>query len=66
VNEPDHVAHEAVADSGTKRLAMLAVVVLLGIVAVAVVMLSFSTRNTPFSIDGHKAVYSHNLPSSGK
>lgn len=53
--------HEAPADGGTKRLAMAVVAVLLAIVVVTVVTLSFSTRNTPFSIDGHKAQYSHNL-----
>ena len=33
------------------------------IVFVVVVVMSFSTTNTPFSINGKKALYSHNLPS---
>jgi hypothetical protein len=39
------------------------VAVLTAIVALVVVTLSYSTVNTPISIDGDKAQYSHDLPS---
>jgi hypothetical protein len=49
--------------TASKAVAWLVVAVLTAIVAIIVVTLSFSTVNTPTSVDGDKAQYSHNLDS---
>ena len=49
--------------SSSKAAAWAVVAVLTAIVALIVVTLSYSTVNTPISVDGKKAQYSHNLPS---
>lgn len=41
----------------------MVVAVLAAIIALVVITLSYSTVNTPFSIDGKKAEYSHDLDS---
>lgn len=43
--------------------AWVAVAVLGAIIALVVITLAYSTINTPFSIDGHKAEHSHWLDS---
>ena len=55
--------YEAPVDQGSRRLGLVAVAVLTAIVASAVILMSFSTVNTPMSVNGHKAQYSHNLGS---
>jgi hypothetical protein len=49
--------------SASRAQALVVAAVLVGIIALVVVTLSYSTVNTPFSIDGKKAQYSHNLDS---
>ena len=49
--------------SASRAQGWVVVAVLAGIIALVVVTLSYSTVNTPFSIDGKKAQYSHNLDS---
>ena len=49
--------------SASRAQAWVVVAVLTAIIALVVVTLSYSTVNTPFSIDGKKAQYSHNLDS---
>ena len=49
--------------SASRAPAWVVVAVFAAIIALVVVTLSYSTVNTPFSIDGKKAQYSHNLPS---
>jgi len=49
--------------SASRAQAWVVVVVLAAIIGLVVVTLSYSTVNTPFSIDGKKAQLSHNLPS---
>jgi len=56
-------SYEGEVDQGTRRLALAAVAVLGLIIAGVVVLMSFSTLNVPFSVDGDKATYSHNLDS---
>jgi hypothetical protein len=55
--------YEAPVDQGARRLGLVAVLVLTAIVAGIVILMCFSTVNTPMSINGHKAEYSHNLDS---
>jgi len=49
--------------SASRAQAWVVAAVLVAIIALVVVTLSYSTVNTPFSIDGKKAQYSHNLDS---
>ena len=49
--------------SASRAQGWAVVAVLTAIIALVVVTLSYSTVNTPFSIDGKKAQYSHNLES---
>ena len=49
--------------AASKAQGWVVVAVLTAIVALVVVTLSYSTVNTPFSIDGKKAEYSHNIDS---
>jgi hypothetical protein len=50
-------------ESTSKAPALVVVAVLTAIVALVVITLSYSTVNTPFSIDGHKAQHSQFLDS---
>jgi hypothetical protein len=50
-------------DQGARRLGIVAVAVLTAIVAAVVILMCFSTINTPMSINGDRAQYSHNLES---
>jgi hypothetical protein len=49
--------------SASRAQAWVVVAVLAAIIALVVVTLSYSTVNTPFSVDGKTAQYSHNLDS---
>jgi Flp pilus assembly pilin Flp len=51
-------------DTTTSRgPALVAVAVLVAIIALVVITLSYSTVNTPFSVQGDQTEYSHNLDS---
>ena len=50
--------------TASKAQAWVVVIVLGAIIALIVITMSYSTVNTPFSVDGKKAQYSHNLDSS--
>jgi hypothetical protein len=47
----------------SKAPAIVVVAVFTAIIALVVITLAYSTVNTPISVDGKKAQYSHNLPS---
>lgn len=49
--------------SASRAQAWVVVAVLTAIIALVVVTLSYSTVNTPFSVDGKKAEYSHDIDS---
>jgi hypothetical protein len=55
--------YEAPVDQGARRLGLVAVAGLVAIVAGVVILMCFSTVNTPMSVNGHTAQYSHNLDS---
>lgn len=50
-------------ESTSKAPALVAVAVMVAIVALVVITLSYSTVNTPFSVDGKKAQHSQFLDS---
>ena len=56
----EHVETESPTDASSRMLGLVAVAVLTAIVALVVVLMAFSTTNTPMSVNGDKAVYSHN------
>ena len=49
--------------SASRAQALVVVAVFAAIIALVVITLSYSTVNTPFSVDGDKAQYSHYLDS---
>jgi hypothetical protein len=49
--------------SSSKAPAIVVVVVFAAIIALVVITLAYSTTNTPFSVNGKKTEYSHDLPS---
>jgi dolichyl-phosphate-mannose--protein O-mannosyl transferase len=51
-------AYEGTVDQGSRRMGIAAVVVLTAIIAIVVVVMSFSTVNTPMSVDGDENVRS--------
>ena len=55
--------YEAPVEEGARRLGIVAVAVLTAIIAGIVILMCFSTVNTPMSVDGDRAEFSHNLES---
>ena len=53
------VARESPTDPATRALGLVVVAVLSVIVLVVMLLLAFSTTNTPMSVDGKAATYSH-------
>ena len=51
-------SYEAPIDEGSRRLGLVAVAVLGVIIAGIVILMAFSTANTPMSVDGDKNVES--------
>ena len=58
---PDATPTEAPVDAGLRGQAWAAVAVFASIIAVVVLTFSFSTHNTPMSIDGDRSTYSSQL-----
>ena len=54
-------AYESPVDEGSRRMGLVAVAALGVIIAGVVILMAFSTINTPMSVDGDRATYSHNL-----
>jgi hypothetical protein len=54
--------HESPTDAGSRAQGLVVVATLAGIVVLVMLLMAFSTTNTPMSVDGKKAVYSHSQP----
>lgn len=59
----ERIDRESPTDAGSRAQGLAVVAVLTLIVCLVVVLMAFSTTNTPMSIDGKKAIYSHDLDS---
>ena len=53
---------ESPTESASRAQGLVVVAVLTLIVTLVMLLMAFSTTNTPMSVDGKKAVYSHNRP----
>lgn len=60
-----HVERESPTDAASRALGLVVVAVLALIVALVIILMAFSTTNTPMSVNGKKAIYSHDLDSGG-
>lgn len=59
----ERIDRESPTDAGSRALGLVVVAVLTLIVALVVILMAFSTTNTPISVDGDKATYSRDLDS---
>lgn len=63
----EHVATESPTDPASRAIGLVLAIALAAIVGFIMILMAFSTTNTPMSVDGDRATYSHNLESdSGK